>query len=201
MKRLEDFDVLVIDHRGGRRPGSSLCYTLRMDKLDRLARAAAAEDEQNFHTCEGEPPPGCANDDTDVRKEAHQGVKDSHQGVKDFLQTPLTSPLNKSLQHHETLSGNVQRAKASNNSSTDKIPSKADQKRQQSDQQSFTAEDVAALAQSLGRGNIQLGYGYLMSVPEVTCARWTILFRGEPEGMSTIFKEIGEIAENAPISE
>ncbi|WP_156439740.1 hypothetical protein [Bradyrhizobium valentinum] len=118
-----------------------------MDKLDRLARAAAAEDEQNFHTCEGEPPPGCANDDTDVRKEAHQGVKDSHQGVKDFLQTPLTSPLNKSLeQHHVTLSGNVQRAKASNNSSTDKIPSKADQKRQQSDQQSFKAEDVAALA-------------------------------------------------------
>jgi hypothetical protein len=36
MKRLEEFEVLVIDHRGGRRPGSSLCYTLRMDKLDRL---------------------------------------------------------------------------------------------------------------------------------------------------------------------
>ena len=65
MKRLEEFEVLVIDHRGGRWPGSSLCYTLGMDKLDRLPRPAAAEHEQNFHTCrEGEPPPGCANDDT-----------------------------------------------------------------------------------------------------------------------------------------
>ena len=48
MKRLEEFEVLVIDHRGGRRPGSSLCYTLGMDKLDRLPRPAAAEHEQNF---------------------------------------------------------------------------------------------------------------------------------------------------------
>ena len=67
MKRLEEFEVLVIDHRGGRRPGSSLCYTLGMDKLDRLPRPAAAEHEQKFHTCrEGEPPSGCANDDTQL---------------------------------------------------------------------------------------------------------------------------------------
>jgi len=51
MKRLEEFEVLVIDHGGGRWPDSSLSYTLRMDKLDRLPRPAAAEHEQNFHTC------------------------------------------------------------------------------------------------------------------------------------------------------
>jgi len=32
MKRLEEFEVLAIDHGGGRWPGSSLCYILRMVK-------------------------------------------------------------------------------------------------------------------------------------------------------------------------
>jgi hypothetical protein len=45
MKRLEEFEVVVIDHSGGRQPGSSIWYTLRMDKLDRLPRPAAAVKE------------------------------------------------------------------------------------------------------------------------------------------------------------
>src|SRR5256885_15988 len=54
MKRLEEFRGACHRSQRGRRPGSSLCYTLRMDKLDRLPRPAAAEHEQNFTPAEGE---------------------------------------------------------------------------------------------------------------------------------------------------